>query len=70
MLPGNPGGSNNPGGGTAGMDTRPSMPDRPDGAAFDTIKGSLDVKYPELMSQAGHRLRLTEHRSDQGARLT
>lgn len=45
----NPGGGN--GGGTGGMDTRPSLPDGPDGAAFDTIKGSLNVKYPEFMSK-------------------
>ncbi len=37
--------------GSGGMDTRPSMPDGPNGAAFDTVRGALNVNYAAYLSK-------------------
>ncbi len=37
--------------GGGGMDTRPSVPNSPTGAALDTVRGKLNVRYPEFMSK-------------------
>jgi hypothetical protein len=44
-------GGGGPVAGSGGRDTRPSVPDGPNGSAFDAIQGALNVKYPEFMSK-------------------
>jgi hypothetical protein len=39
------------GGGSGGMDPRPSVPNGPNGAAFDTVRGALNVDYAAYLSK-------------------